>query len=410
MGSKREKYKGGVSLATFTYVAKDIEGNIQKGSLNVENKEAFFVTLRQQQLYCIDFKEYSEKKAVKGSKIPMKQLVILCRQFATMLESGVSLIKCIDILYQQAEDPKLKSVLLNVYEDVQKGNALSTSLKAQGRAFPNLFISMVECGEESGTLDLTLTRMANHYESENKLQNKVKNAMIYPIILGVVSFGVVLLLLLFVVPTFAEMFAEYGDLPAVTQLLLAMSNGLQNHWVAMIFVMIIIGMFIYLLLKTTAFRIWFDKAKITMPIVGKLNKIILSARFAETTATLYASGMSLIDVMEITQSVIHNTYIDEGFNEAKEDVSKGISLSEAMRQIGIFPPMLSNMILIGEESGRLEEILDKTAAFYHEEADTAVQKMVSLLEPVMIIFLGIMVAFIVGAILPPMYEMMGNIG
>lgn len=396
-------------MATFTYVAKDMEGKVQKGTLSVENKAAFFTALRQKQLYCISFTEFSEKKAVKGSKIPMKQLVILCRQFATMLESGVSLIKSIDILYQQSENAGLKSVLLNVYEDVQKGNALSTSLRAQGKAFPNLFISMVECGEESGTLDSTLSRMANHYESENKLQNKVKNAMIYPIILGVVSFFVILLLLLFVVPTFASMFEQYGDLPAVTQLLLSMSSGLQNHWMYMILILILLSAMLYLLLKTVAFRRWFDKIKITMPVVGKLNKIILSARFAETTATLYASGMSLIDVMNITQNVINNTYIDEGFNRAKEDVSKGVALSEAMRQIGIFPPMLSNMILIGEESGRLEEILDKTAAFYHEEADTAVQKMVALLEPVMIIFLGIMVAFIVGAILPPMYEMMGNI-
>ena len=404
------KENGGVFLATFTYIAKDIEGNVQKGKMEAEHKEDFFSILKQKQLYCIDFKEFSEKKAVKGSKIPMKQLVVLCRQFATMLTSGVSLIKCIDILYQQAEDKKLKDTLLNVYEDVQKGNALSRSLKAQGKCFPNLFISMVECGEESGTLDQTLLRMATHYESENKLQNKVKNAMIYPIILGIVSFGVVLLLLLFVVPTFAEMFADYGELPAVTQLLLDMSEGLQQYWLATIFIGILIGFSLYLLFKTVAFKKGFDKVKITIPVVGKLNKIILSARFAETTATLYASGMSLINVLEITQSVIHNTYIDEGFIKAKEDVSKGIALSEAMRQIGIFPPMLSNMILIGEESGRLEEILDKTAAFYHEEADAAVQKMVSLLEPAMIIILGIMVAFIVGAILPPMYEMMGNIG
>lgn len=396
-------------MATFTYVAKDMQGTIQKGTVNVENKEAFFATLRKNQLYCISYTEFSEKKSVKTTKIPLKKLVVLSRQFATMLESGVSLIKCIDILYQQAEDAKIKSVLLNIYEDVQKGNALSTSLRAQGKAFPNLFISMVECGEESGTLDQSLSRLAVHYESENKLQNKVKNAMIYPIILGVISVGVCLLLLLFVVPQFAEMFADYGELPAITQFLLNMSNALQNDWIFIILWVAILSVAFYMLLKTEGFRKWFDKVKITAPVVGKLNKIILSARFAETTATLYASGMSLIDVMDVTQSVINNSYIDEKYNIAKEDVSKGISLSDAMRQIGIFPPMLSNMILIGEESGRLEEVLDKTAAFYQEEADAAVQKMVSLLEPLMIVVLGLMVAFIVGAILPPMYEMMGNI-
>ncbi|MBU3810856.1 MAG: type II secretion system F family protein, partial [Candidatus Niameybacter stercoravium] len=150
--------------------------------------------------------------------------------------------------------------------------------------------------------------------------------------------------------------------------------------------------------------------KLTLPTIGKLNKIIYSARFAQTASTLYAAGMSLIDVLDITQRVLNNAYINEGFEQAKLDVSRGIALSEAMRQIDIFPPMLNNMIAIGEESGKLEEILNKTADFYQEEADTAVQKLVALMEPAMIIILGIMVAFIVGAILPPMYEMMGNIG
>ncbi|MGL4800189.1 MAG: type II secretion system F family protein [Cellulosilyticaceae bacterium] len=397
-------------MATFRYVAKDKEGNPEKGTLEAQNKDAFLNALREKGLYCVDYTEYSEKKAVKSAKIPMKELVILSRQFATMLESGVSLIKCIDILYQQAEDPKIKSILLNVYEDVQKGNALSASLKAQGKAFPNLFISMVECGEESGTLDVTLTRMADHYEKENKLNNKVKNAMVYPMILGVVSVGVVILLLLFVVPTFADMFAEYGDLPVPTKILMSISNFLTDQGLAALALFCAIGIVVYIASRTEAARRWFDKTKLTCPKVGKLNKIIMSSRFAETTATLYATGMSLMEVMEITQRVLNNTYIDQGFDKAKEDVSKGVALSEAMKQIGIFPPMLPNMILIGEESGRLEEILEKTAHYYSEEADAAIQKMVALLEPVMLITLGVIIAVIIGSILPPMYEMMGNIG
>ena len=326
-----------------------------------------------------------------------------------MLEAGVSLIKCIDILYQQSEEKKIKATLLNVYEDVQKGNELSTSLKAQGKAFPNLFVSMVECGEESGTLDVTLSKMASHYEKENKLNNKVKTAMIYPIVLGTVSLGVILVLLLFVVPTFAEMFAGNTELPLPTKILLNISTYIRNNGMIAAGSMIFLVILAYIISKTDAFRRWLDKMKLTLPGVGKLNKIILSARFAETTSTLYSNGMSLIDVMSITQKVINNAYMDQNYNKAKEDVSKGIPLSEAIRNIGIFPPMLSDMILIGEESGRLDEILDKTAAFYQEEADAAIQKMVALLEPAMIIFLGTIVALIIGAILPPMYEMMGNI-
>lgn len=396
-------------MAIFTYVAKDVQGKIHKGSLAAQNKEAFLTAIKEKKLFCISYTEYSEKKEVKGSKISLKQLVILSRQFATMLEAGVSLIKCIDILYQQSEEKKIKATLLNIYEDVQKGNELSNSLKGQGKAFPNLFISMVECGEESGTLDRTLSKMASHYEKENKLNNKVKTAMIYPVMLGTVSIGVILLLLLFVIPTFAEMFKGYGDLPLTTQLLLKMSDYIRNNGLVVLVAMFFLGVVAYIVVRTDTFRRGFDKMKLTLPIVGKLNKTILSARFAETTSTLYSNGMSLIDVMDITQKVLNNAYIDKSYNKAKEDVSKGIPLSEAIRNIGIFPPMLSDMILIGEESGRLDDILDKTAAFYQEEADAAIQKMVALLEPAMILFLGVIVALIIGAILPPMYEMMGNI-
>lgn len=397
-------------MATFHYLAKDQEGKTEKGVLEAADKEAFLRKIREKGLYCIQYRqERTKEKVVKSAKLTMKQLVIISRQFATMLESGVSLIKCIDILYQQEENKKLKGVLLKVYEEVQRGNALSVALLAQGKTFPNLFISMVECGEESGTLDETLKRMADHYEKENKLQNKVKNAMIYPAILGVVSVGVVIILLVGVVPTFAEMFADFGELPAITQILVDASNYIRTKWFNVIIGVLLIGIAFYFALKTTAFRRWFDKTKLTCPKIGELNKIIMSARFAETTATLYASGMSLMDVMDITQRVLNNTYINQGFEKAKEDVKKGVALSQSMQQIGIFPAMLPNMILIGEESGQLEEVLEKTAQYYQEEADAAVQKMVALLEPIMILFLGGIIALIVGAILPPMYEMMGNI-
>lgn len=390
-------------------MAKDSQGRIQKDIIKVENQEALLNMLKQQELYCIRFKEKPIKKKIKAYKISLKQLVTLCRQLATMLDAGISMMKCIDILYQQTEEPKLKGALLNIYEDIQRGHSLSSSLQTQERVFPKLLIGMVKCGEESGSLDRMFFSLAKHYESENKLQNKLKNAMVYPSILGIISFVVVIFLLLFVVPTFAEMFGDYGELPTITQFLLSISHGLQNYWLIIIWGGLSMFIGIYFSLKTITMKRWIDQFKLTIPIIGKLNKVILSARFAQTISTLYASGMSIIQVMEITQSVMNNSYMDQKFNKAKEVMSKGIALSEAMREMGIFPPILSHMVLIGEESGHLEEILDKTATFYHEEADAATQKMIALLEPTMIIFLGIIVVFIIGAILPPMYEMMGNI-
>ena len=402
--------KGEYKLATFKYQAKDKAGKLEKGTIEASDKMNFLADLRQKELYCINYTEVRTiEKAAVTTKIPMKQLVVLSRQFATMLQAGVSLIKCIDILYQQTEEKKVKNILLNIYEDVQKGNALSTSLKAQGKAFPNLFISMVECGEGSGTLDTALVRLADHYEKENKLQNKVKNAMIYPMILGVVSIVVIIILLIFVIPTFAEIFADYGELPLATQILLNLSNAIRTNGGMVVGGLVCVAGCVYFIFKMPAAKRWFDKSKLTMPKIGPLNQIVLSARFAETTATLYATGMSLMDVMDITQRVLNNSYIDEGFEKAKEEVQRGVPLSEAMKAIDAFPAMLPNMILIGEESGRLEEILEKTSNYYQEEADTAIQKMVALLEPVMIIVLGIMVAIMIGSILPPMYEMMGNI-
>ncbi|MEF9960657.1 type II secretion system F family protein [Niameybacter sp.] len=394
---------------TYKYGAQDQADKRQKGMLEVENQQALFDALRGFGLKCIYLKECIIKKKEKVSKIPLKQLVIICRQLATMLGAGVSIMKCMDILCQQTEEIKLKSVLLTICEDIQRGNALSTSLHAQDKIFPNLMISMVKCGEESGTLDQIFLALTQHYENEVKVQNKVKQAMLYPIILGCISFAVVIFLLRVVVPTFADMFGEYGALPMITQVLLRVSKGLEDYGMLILCSGLLMAVGLYFTVRTVTCKKWIDEWKLTMPIVGKLNKIILSARFAEVTFTLYASGMPMVDVMEITQSVMGNSYIDQRFNSAKEAVNKGVALSEAMKEIGIFPPILSNMILVGEESGQLEDILHKTAVFYQEEADVAIQKLVALLEPMMIIFLGMIVGLIVGAILPPMYEMIGNI-
>lgn len=404
------KRREGRKVKLFTYKAKDSKGNMYKGSLQAEDSEAFFNYLQQKQIYCLSYRETNHKTFIKEYRISVKQLTIFCRQLAIMLGSDIPLIKCIYILYQQEKEFKFKNILQNVYEDLQKGIEFSRSLKLQKRAFPNLLISMIRCGEESGTLDLILERMAKHYESENKLQNKVKNAMAYPIILGVISFLVILILLLLVVPTFVEMFADYGELPFSTQLLMAISNGIENYWgVILLINVILLGTF-SLLFKIKSFKQWIDQMKLTLPIIGRLNIIILSARFAETTATLYASGMSLISILDTVQGIMNNMYIHSKLNHVKQEVTKGVALSNAIRQVDVFPLMLSSVILIGEESGSLEKALYKAAAFYHEEAESAVQKMVTLLEPSMIMILGIIVATIISAILPPMYEMMGSIG
>ena len=397
-------------MKLFTYKAKDDTGHIYKDRIQVENKRDFFNYLQQKQIYCFAYRESHLFETIKKYRMSIKQLTLFCRQLALMLESELSLIKCIFILYQQEKDPKLKNTLFCIYEDLQKGKAFSKSLALQKGVFPDLLIGMVKCGEESGTLALVLERMAKHYESENKLQNKMKNAMVYPSILGIVSCLVILILLFLVVPTFVGMFEEYGQLPLSTQILMRISQGIKQYWGLILVILLCLLVSLRLLFQVKNFKQYVGRLKLRLPIIGKLNLIIISARLAETTATLYASGISLISILETVQEVIKNRYVQIKLDDVKQEVMKGTAFSNAIKQVNIFPPMLSHVILIGEESGNLEQALYKAAAFYHEEAEAAIQKMVALLEPCMITILGLIVFAIIGAVLPPMYQMMGSIG
>lgn len=388
----------------YKYKAKDLNGKYYEGTISLDNPKALYSYLKEQQLFCTSYKIEKLKKK-KGKRLKTKTLVILSRQIATMLSSGISIIKCIDILHEQAEDKRLKEIMSNLYGEIQKGNSFSSILGEQGQVFPDLFIAMIEAGEKSGSLDEAFERLAVHYENEKELEAKIKNAMIYPTILGIVSIGVLLILLLFVVPNFFTLFTDMIDtLPWSTRFLLSLSNFLMNNWLA-----IIVGLFILILsmlafsgqpgLKKSKEQLYFN-----LPVIGKLNKIIISARFAETLCTLYASGLSLIECVDMTKKVLNHAQLDAKLDKVKEEIAVGTPLSLALKNTNVFPNMLLHMIQIGEESGQLEEILEKTSRFYAQEADTAIKRLIALLEPTMIVVLGIIVGFIVAAIVPAMYD------
>lgn len=388
----------------YKYKAKDLKGKYYEGTISLDNPKALYSHLKEQQLFCTSYKIETPKKK-KGKRLKTKTLVILSRQIATMLSSGISIIKCIDILHEQAEDKRLKSIMSNLYGEIQKGNPFSSILGEQGQVFPDLFIAMIEAGEKSGSLDEAFERLAVHYEKEKELEAKIKNAMIYPIILGIVSIGVLLILLLFVVPNFFTLFADMVDtLPWSTKFLLSVSSFLMNHWLA-----IIMGL-LMLIASILSFKgqPWLKKFKeqlyFNLPVIGKLNKIILSARFAETLCTLYASGLSLIECVDMTKKVLNHAQLDTKLDKVKEEMAVGTPLSLALKNTNVFPTMLLHMIQIGEESGQLEEILEKTSRFYAQEADTAIKRLIALLEPTMIVVLGVIVGFIVAAIVPAMYD------
>lgn len=394
----------------YTYKAKNLKGEVSKGVIFTENERAFYKEMKDQNLFCIakEEKEYSPKRRFK--KIKLKELVILSRQFSAMLGAGVSIIKCLDILQNQANKAYIKQIFGDIYEEVQKGNALSTVLRAQGNTFPELFVNMIELGEESGTLDQTFKKLEVHYEKESKLQDKVKMAMIYPIILGVVSSVVLIILMFFVIPSFFSMFEDMLDiLPWNTKLLLNTSYYINSYWKEVLISSILGILVISAVIQSSYLKPYLDYIKLNLPIVGKLQRIILSARFAQVISTLHSSGLSLIKGIELAEGIVKNSYLEDGFNNLKNDVARGVPLSSALKKLEVFPVMLSQMILVGEESGQLDEVLNQTARFYEQEAEVAVQKLVSLLEPIMIIVLGIIIGFVVASILPPMYEIYKNI-
>lgn len=345
-----------------------------------------------------------------SSKVKKKDLAVFCRQFYTMLDAGIGIVKCIDILEKQSENKTLVKALGALHEDVQKGFTLSEGMKKHTKVFPSLLINMVEAGEFSGNLDTIMERMAVHFEKENKLENKIKSALIYPIALSVVSIAVVVFLLVAVMPTFISMFESSGQaLPGPTQALLIISNSLTEFWY--IYVVVVLGMTLGFasFKRTNAGKTLLDGLKLKIPVVKDTTVKIVTARFTRTLSTLMSSGMPLLQSIEIVGRVVGNKVIQDRLEIAVEDIRKGVSLSRTISEVKVFPPMVDSMIKIGEESGALDDILYKTADFYDDEVEVALQRMTALMEPLMLVVMALVIGFIVIAMALPMFDMVNTI-
>lgn len=343
-------------------------------------------------------------------KVKKKDLAVFCRQFYTMLDAGIGIVKCIDILEKQSENKTLVKSLRALHEDVQKGFTLSEGMKKHAKVFPALLINMVEAGEFSGNLDTIMERMAVHFEKENKLENKIKSALIYPIVLSFVSIVVVIFLLVAVMPTFISMFESSGQaLPGPTQALLIISNSLTEFWY--IYVVMVFGISIGFagFKRTNSGNELLDGLKLKLPIVKDTTVKIVTARFTRTLSTLMSSGMPLLQSIEIVGRVVGNKVIQDRLEIAVEDIRKGVSLSRTISQVKVFPPMVDSMIKIGEESGALDDILYKTADFYDDEVEVALQRMTTLMEPLMLVVMAIVIGFIVISMALPMFDMVNTI-
>ena len=343
-------------------------------------------------------------------KVKKKDLALFCRQFYTMISAGLGIVPCLEILVSQTQNKTFKNAIADTYEEVQKGLTLSESMKKHNNVFPTILISMVEAGEVSGNLDTIMLRMAEHFEKENKIENKVKSSMVYPAVLAVVTVAVVIFMLVFIMPTFVGMFEGSGtELPGLTQMLINMSNSLKTYWYIYTAVIIAIVFGISMYKKSEEGTKFFDSLKLRLPVVKGTSTMLATSRFTRTLSTLMSSGIPLIQAMEVVSRVVNNSIIEERLISGIENIRKGVSLSRTVKDVGIFPPMVDSMIRIGEESGSLDNMLYKTADFYDEEVETSMQKLTSMIEPLMIVVMGLLIGFIVIAMYLPMFDMMKTV-
>lgn len=397
-------------MARYIYKAMNAEGKKINGNIDADNYEDFSIELKRQGLYLISYSIVREGYSQSSNgTIPLKELSVICRQFSAMLNAGIGVVKCLDILCEQTTNKKTRSKLLAVLEDVRKGTSLHKAMANQGKAFPFYLISSVESGEEGGTLDDVMIKMSSYFEKQYKTKRQVNGAMIYPIILAVLCVIVVAIMLVFVIPSFLSMYTSQGvELPLPTKILISITDFVLYKWWV---ILIVVGIFtgtIMLLKKLPSTKISWDKFTLNMPVFGKLRRVLVTSKFAHTLSTLSASGISMLVSLEVVARVVNNAYITQCVAIIIDDLKRGVTLSNSLKKFEVFPTMFKSMIAVGEESGELDALMEKTAAFYEEESDAAVKKMVALVEPMMIVFMALIIAFIVIAVILPIYTLYQN--
>ncbi|WMJ76675.1 MULTISPECIES: type II secretion system F family protein [unclassified Sedimentibacter] len=400
-------------MAVYKCSVVDQSGKRQRINKDASTKAEMIDYLKQNNYVIIDIKQSAgsvDLSSISGKRIKSKDLAVFCKQLYAMLKAGVTIVNSLDILKQQTENKRLSKIISQMYDDLQKGNTFSEALSHHKDTFPAIFISMVEAGELSGNIDIIMNRLANHFEKEYKIENKVKGAMTYPIILAVVCVAVVIFLLTTIMPTFVEMYSSSGvELPKITQIMIAISEALKSYWYIIVMVAVGLAFAVSAMNKNSNIKLKEDYYKLQIPVVKNLVLKVATSRFTRTLSTLMGSGVPLLQALETVAGVTGNTYIGSKIMEAREDVRRGLALSQPLRQQGVFPPMVHSMIKIGEDSGSIEEILDKTADFYDEEVDTAVTRLTTMLEPVMIVFMAVIIGFIVISMVTPMFDMVKTV-
>jgi type IV pilus assembly protein PilC len=399
-------------MPVFVYSARPAAGgDIQSGEVDLASKDDVLRYLNRQKMVPVSVREKPKGINITiGTGIKTRDIVIFTRQFATMINAGLPLVQSLDILAEQTENDFLRKVIQEVLYDVESGNTLADAMRKHPKVFTDLFVNMVAAGEAGGILDTILLRLATFLEKNDALVRKVKGAMVYPAVIITVAVLAVAVLLIFVIPTFEQMFTSAGvPLPMPTRVVIAISAFLQGYWWAVI-AAAIIGLFVLRqTYRTKSGELAIDKFLLNMPIIGDLLRKSAVARFTRTLGTLVSSGVAILDGLEITAKTSGNRVIHDAVMGSRASIAGGETISGPLKESGAFPPMVVQMINVGEQTGGLDEMLEKIADFYDDEVDTAVEALLSVLEPIMIIFLGVVVGGMIVAMYLPIFDMINTI-
>jgi len=402
-------------MPIYTYTFRDSHGGIQKGTADAESEEILRKRFEEQGLTITELTMIKSKspKAKTYGKVKLTNLSVFCRQFSTMVDAGVSLVRCLDVLSRQTQDAKLKKILIDIGERVEGGESLSRAMQRHPKSFNSLFIGLIKAGEVGGVLEESLQRLSHFLEKDVELRRKVKSAMTYPVLVAVMASGIVGFIVYWFIPQWAAILKDLGlkddQLPAPTKFLIDVSNVVQNYW-WMVLISIIILIISYRLFVSTRFgRRVADRIKLKIPVFGKLHHKICMARFSRTMGTLLTSGVPILQAMETVAGTVGNSIMSDAVLEARARIREGDRIGDPLEASRLFPPMVVHMIGVGEESGSLDFMLQKIADFYENEVEATLASLTAAIEPIMIVGLGFIVGFIVVSCFLPLVDVISKL-
>jgi type IV pilus assembly protein PilC len=398
----------------FNYTIRDANGQTRSGKVEAPNAEELRKRLQAEGLQVLEVTEDRKAPRVPAGgygRVKLSDLAIFARQFSTMLDAGVSLIRCLDVLQAQTNNARLRKILMDLSARVESGESLSRSMARHPKAFSQLIIGLIRAGEVGGVLEESLQRIAGFLEKDVELRRKIRSALTYPVIVLLAAIGIVIFLVSWLVPQFAQLFRELGiqNLPAPTQFLVDLSALFTQRWYVVIIAVVAILIAYKLFVSTRVGRRVADRVKLRVPVFGPLHHKIVMARFSRTMGTLLASGVPILQAMETVAGVVGNSVVSDAVIESRARIREGEKIADPLQRSKMFPPMVVHMVSVGEESGSLDHMLNKIADFYENEVEMTIASLTAAIEPVMIVLLGIIVGFIVISMFLPMIEVISNL-